>query len=414
MGIKATPLRLKGSEGAFGWVLGSTSNDARRLSTSTSTSEFGARAYAVDDLMSALVATSPEDELARQADRCRAMGSPFIARILDAADRQLSAATLTTAALREWPGDLAAAAVALRVNGALHALARRGSPPCLAALYRREHDDFDGAVGLALSQSDRFIADWIRHPTQTNEVARAAAIMSALMVAPLTRTMPFELLELGSSCGLNLNLDRYDYRLGSVRAGDPSSIVRIAPEWRGPPLPVRPVSIAAARGVDLQPLFASDAAHRERLLSFVWADQPARLKRLEGALKIATDRPPWVDQGHAPTWLAERLAEPQETGRCRAIVHTMVLQYLSAAERQHISAMMAFAGARATSDRPLIWIGFEWTPSRCAVELRLTSWPTGDSVVLARCHPYGDWLEWRGSASNNGELGLAEPALLWA
>ena len=361
--------------------------------------------------MIGLVATSPEGELARQADRCRAMGSPFIANILDAADRQLFLAPLTAAALRNWPGDLAAAAVALRVNGALHALARRGSPRYLAALYRREHDDFDGAVAVALSQSDQFIADWIRHPTQTNEVARAAAIMSALMVAPLTRTMPFELLELGSSCGLNLNLDRYDYRLGPVRAGDPSSIVRIAPEWRGPPPPVRPVSIAAARGVDLQPLFASDAAHRERLLSFVWADQSARSKRLEGALQIATEQPPRVDQGHAATWLAERLAEPQETGRCRAVVHTMVLQYLTAGERQHISAMMAIAGDKASPDRPLIWIGFEWTLDRRAVELRLTSWPTGNSVVLATCHPYGDWLEWRGSASMSAACGSAEPAL---
>ena len=128
----------------------------------------------------------------------------------------------------------------------------------------------------ALSGSDAFIADWIRHPTQTNEIARAAAIMAALMAAPLDAPMPFELLELGSSCGLNLNLDRYDYQLGAVGAGDPSSRVRVAPEWRGPPPEVRPVSIAAARGVDLLPLRASDPAHRERLLSFVWADQPTR------------------------------------------------------------------------------------------------------------------------------------------
>lgn len=344
--------------------------------------------------MNDLAAISPGIELARQADRCRAMGSPFIADILEAADRQLFLAPLTEAALRDWPGDPAAAAVALRVNGALHALARRGAPPSLAALYRREHEDFDGAVAVALSRSDRFIADWIRHPTQTNEVARGAAIMSALMAAPLTRPMPFELLELGSSCGLNLNLDRYDYSLGSVRAGDPLSMVKIAPDWRGPPPPVRPVSIAAARGVDLQPLDASDAADRERLLSFVWADQPARSKRLEQALKIALAQQPRVDQGHAATWLAERLAEPQPAGRCRAVIHTMVLQYLDGEERRHLSAIMARAGAQSSQDRPLIWIEFEWTQDRRAVELRLTSWPTGRSVVLAQCHPYGDWLEW--------------------
>lgn len=349
--------------------------------------------------MIGLAAASPENELLRQADRCRAMGSPFIADILDAADRQLFLAPLTEAALRNWPGDPAAAAVALRINGALHALARRGFPPSLAALYRREHDDFDGAVAVALSRSDAFIADWIRHPTQTNEVARAAAIMSALMAAPLTRPMPFELLELGSSCGLNLNLDRYDYKLGSVCVGDPLSMVKIAPDWHGPPPADRPVSIAAARGVDLQPLRAWDAADRERLMSYVWADQPTRSKRLEQALKIAVMHKPRVDQGQAATWLADRLAEPQPTGHCRAVVHTMVLQYLDAGERQHLSAMMADAGAKATPDRPLIWIEFEWTPDRQTVELRLTSWPTGRSELLATCHPYGDWLRWRDAAS---------------
>ena len=342
---------------------------------------------------------SPEDELARQADRCRAMGSPFIANILEAADRQLFLAPLTTAAIRSWPGDLAAAAVALRVNGALHALARRESPPYLAALYRGEHEDFDGAVAVALSRSDPFIADWIRHPTQTNEVARAAAIMSALMAAPVAQPMPFELLELGSSCGLNLNLDRYDYQLGSVCAGDPLSMVKIAPDWHGPPPPDRQVSIAAARGVDLQPLRASDPADRERLMSFVWADQPTRSKRLEQALKIAMMQQPRVDQGQAATWLEERLAEPQPLGHCRAVVHTMVLQYLDDGERQHLSAMMAKAGDKASPDRPLIWIEFEWTPDRQTVELRLTSWPTGRSELLATCHPYGDWLKWRGAAS---------------
>ena len=349
--------------------------------------------------MIGLAAVSPGYELSRQADRCRALGSPFIADILEAADRQLFLAPLTEAAIRNWPGDAAAAAVGLRVNGALHALARRGSPQSLAALYRREHEDFDGAVAVALSRSDQFIADWIRHPTQTNEVARAAAIMSALMAAPLTQPMPFDLLELGSSCGLNLNLDRYDYRLGSVCAGDPLSPVKIAPDWRGPSPPVRPVSIATARGVDLQPLNASDAVDRERLMSFVWADQPTRSKRLAQALQIAVMRPPRVDQGDAAAWLAERLAEPQPTGHCRAVVHTMVLQYLDADERQQLSATMANAGDKASPDRPLVWIEFEWTPDRQTVELRLTSWPTGRSEVLATCHPYGDWLRWRDAAS---------------
>lgn len=257
--------------------------------------------------MNNLATASDDHEFLKQARRCRAMGSNFVASVLEAADRQLRHAPVTESnGSRPGRGDPAAAALAMRVNGALHALARRGTPQCLAELYGGEHNDFDGAIAAAFAQQDDFIAHWIRTPTQTNEVARAAAIMSALMTVPLARPMPFELLELGSSCGLNLNLARYAYKLGPVSAGDPASAVRIEPQWRGLAPPLAAVSIAAARGVDLQPLNAASADDRERLLSFAWADQPARSGRLEEALQIAMTHAPRVDRGDAATWLARR------------------------------------------------------------------------------------------------------------
>jgi hypothetical protein len=332
----------------------------------------------------------------RQAQNCRSTGSTFVASVLEAVDRQLSHGPLSSGLVRGWMGDPAAAAVALRVNGALHALARRGQPQYLAELYSGEHDDFDGAVAAALSQEDQFIANWLRYPTQTNEVARGAGIMSALMAVAAERPMPFEIQELGSSCGLNLNLARYAYQLGDVSVGDASSPVRISPEWRGDDPPVAEVAIAAARGVDLSPLDAANPEHRERLLSFTWVDQPARSRRLETALLTAVVHPPQVDQGDAQLWLAERLAEPHPAGVCRAVVHTMFLQYLSDEARRDVAAMIARAGAAATAERPLIEIGLEWTTDRREVQLRLTTWPEGESQVLAKTHPYGDWVEWIG------------------
>lgn len=331
----------------------------------------------------------------RQAQSCRAAGSTFVASVLEAVDRQLSHAPLSNGIVRGWMGDPAAAAVALRVNGALHALARRGEPPYLAALYGGEHDDFDGAVAAALTQEDQFIADWIRSPTQTNEVARGAGIMSALMTVAAERPMPFELLELGASCGLNLNLGRYAYRLGGVSAGDTSSPVRIAPQWRGADPPLAPVTILSARGVDLNPLSAANPADRERLLSFTWVDQPERSRRLQAALLTAVVHPPRVDQGDAKLWLGDRLAQLQPDGVCRAIVHTMFLQYLDDAGRRDLADAIAAAGARATAERPLIEIGLEWTLDRSEVQLRLTRWPDGHSTILATSHPYGDWVAWR-------------------
>ena len=185
-----------------------------------------------------------------------------------------------------------------------------------------------------------------------------------------------------------------------MTAGDPASPVHIEPQWLGAAPPAAPVSILSAHGVDLNPLSAQDAAHRERLLSFTWADQPSRSRRLEAALAVAIAHPPQVHRGDAKLWLTRRLAERQPDRVCRAVVHTMFLQYLSDRDRQEIAAMMAAAGAGSSADRPLVEISFEWTPDRREVQLRCTRWPDGESAVLATCHPYGDWVAWRGAGES--------------
>ena len=337
-----------------------------------------------------------QGELARQARVTRALGSTFIASVLDAGHRQLFRAPRTAALIAAWPGDPSAAALGMRFNAALNALARRGTPPVLQALYRREHDDFDGAVGDALAREDKFIAHWMQDTPQTNEVGRAASLFAALMVLKAEFGLPFELLEIGSSAGLNLNMARYAYDLGGVYAGDPDSPVHVAPEWRGIRPVTQPVTVVSACGVDLRPLDPADPATAERLLSFVWADEELRARRLEAALHLARRHPPHVERANAVQWIAERLAEPQAEGTCRVIFHSMVLQYLAPADRLAVIGAIRAAGARATRDRPVARISFEWNEGRSEVRLLLSSWPDGQTRHLATCHPYGNWVDWHG------------------
>ena len=334
-------------------------------------------------------------ELWRQAQVARELGSPFVAAVLEAGQRQLRQAPRTAHLIDTWPDDPSSAALAMRFNAALHALARRGAPKVLESLYQREHDDFDGAIGAALRLEDAFISEWLYSTPQTNEVGRAASIMAALMVVRREFQLPFELLELGSSCGLNLNLGRYGYDLGGVRVGDLEAPVQIAPVWEGASPVAEAVEVAHARGVDLNPLNAGDQRTRERLLSFVWADQPHRARRLEMALAIARQHRPWIDQADASTWLVERLAAPQQAGLCRVAFHSMVLQYLAPQQRATVWRTIVAAGERATVERPLAWISFEWTADRREVHLSLTCWPGRQTRLLAVCHAYGDWIRWQ-------------------
>jgi hypothetical protein len=326
----------------------------------------------------------------------RAIGTPFVADLLAAVDRQLDQAPLSAALIRSWGNTAASSAIAMRINAALHALARRGVEPQLAALYAGEHDRFDDAVALALAAHDEFLVDWLLRVPQTNEIGRAAALHAALMVLAQDYGHGFALFEIGASAGLNLNLARYAYDLGGVRAGEPSSTVRIAPQWRGPPPPDAAVTVAEARGVDLPPLDVNDPAACERLASFIFADQPERAQRLNRALEIARRHPPRLDTGDAASWLAERLSPESTHHHHRVVLHSMVLQYLSAEDRASIEASVQKAGASATPASPFAVIGFEWDHARERVELRLRSWPDGRDRVIAHCHPYGAWIEWIG------------------
>ena len=334
-------------------------------------------------------------ELVRQAAVCRLLGSDFVAEVLEAASRQLHNAPMTEAVIASWPGDRAAAAIAMRLNGALHAIARRGTVADLSALYRAEHQAFDRAIGAALEASDGFIIEWLRDPTQTNEVGRSAALMAALMVAADRFGLPFELNELGTSCGLNLNLGRYSFDLGGTAVGQPGSALHITPQWHGPQPKAAPVEIASACGVDRHPLDARNADSCERLLAFIWADQHNRTRRLERALEIARAHPPRIDEGEAIGWITDRLAAPKPRGVCRVVFHSMFRQYLPGPEQIRLGELIQAAGERATSDQPLAWVSLEWTPDRSEVQLMLTCWPDGQSRLLATCHPYGEWIRWR-------------------
>jgi len=337
-----------------------------------------------------------DSELLRQARFAHAMGSTLVASVLEAGHRHLPRAPRTEALIQGWVGNPSEAALAMRFNAAIHALARHGQPPILQALFQGQHSDFDAAIAQALSENDDFIAEAMRHPTQTNEVGRAGALVAALMTVSAEHGFPFELLELGTSCGLNLNLSEYAYDLGGVRAGVEGSPVVIAPQWHGAPPVAAPFEVLSAKGIDLNPLDPTDPATADRLMSYIWADATARLQRLEQALKVACLRRPHVEQGHAVPWLVNQLELAQPKGVCRVIFHSMVLQYFSPEEREAVRGAMNAAGAEASVDRPLAWTSFEWNKDRSEVQLLLTSWPGGGTRHLATCHPYGSWIDWHG------------------
>ena len=335
--------------------------------------------------------------LLKQAERARLLAAPFTARVLESCFRQLDAAPALAQRIDTWQGDFAGDAVALRLAAGLHALGQHHAPPRLGALYAALDGDFDAAISEALAAYEPFLLDWISGPTQTNETARAAAFMAGLMVASQQDNLPAELLEIGTSAGLNLNMAHYRYDLADVACGDPSSPLRITPAWNGPPPPYAAITVARARGVDLNPINLGDPFCQERMTAYVWADQPERALRLKRAMAIALQHPPAIESGSALPWLRQQLASPQQRGIRRVVFNSMVLQYFAQPDRHTVHDAIHRAGAQADADRPLVWLSLEWEAERSKVSLRMTSWPSAapQSVELAICTPYCDHIHWQ-------------------
>lgn len=337
-----------------------------------------------------------------QAGFCRETGSAFTAALLEVLSGTLDRDTQTGRAILDWPGDCLADALSLRLTGGLHALARSGAFSPLSELYRSGEGDIAAVLGETLVRFDDRLTPWLDSPPQTNEVGRSGALMAGLMVAAARLAMPVELLELGSSAGLNLNLDRFHYRLGGVEAGPGGSGVRIAPEWRGPPPPEVWPEIVARAGVDRNPLDVSDRAVAERLIAYVWPDQAERLARIEAAIALAQRHRPPVEQSDAAEWIEGRLAEPQPPGRARIVAHSVFWQYPPPETRAAIKAAIEAAGAEATTETPLAWLTFEPKATVAIMHLDLRLWPGDETLHLGTCHPHGTWINWAGAGPAGG------------
>lgn len=334
---------------------------------------------------------------ARQAEWAAKLDSPFMARLCRLLAERLDRTSEVGRRVLDWPGDADpfADAVPLRLAGGLHALVRRGGAPGLAACYPPNPLPDDEALWTALwsvlAKPD--LLEWLDGAPQTNEVGRSAVLMAGLLVVADLFPQPVELLELGASAGLNLMLDRYGYRLGGLRAGDPDSPLQLEPDWTGDPPPDSRVEVAGRRGVDLNPL--DPGRDGERLLAYVWPDQARRLAQLEAALAIAASDPAPVERGDAAAWLEARLAEPAAAGATRVVLHSIAFQYFPREAKKRIHAMMAEAGAAATPAEPLAWLRYEHDRRDERITLRLTAWP-GRERLLAHCHPHGSAVHWVG------------------
>lgn len=332
-----------------------------------------------------------------QAGHCEALGSPFTARLLRLLADGLMPDGAVAARVLDWPGDPdgKADALALRLAGGLHHLAREGIDPDLAAVYSAPPDD-DAAllapVLAAMHRHEATLLRWLDSAPQTNEVRRSAALIAAGHWLAARTGLPMVLSELGASAGLNLIWDHHALVAGGRQFGPADAPVTLCPQWSGALPPDAPPRIAERAGVDLNPI--DPLRDRGRLLAYVWADQADRIARTEAALDLAARLRPEIAQADAIDWLEARLARPRP-GHLHLVFHTVAWQYFPAAARQRGEALLAEAGARATVEAPLARLAMEADGETPGAGLALTLWPGGQTTRLGRVDFHGRWVDWQ-------------------
>lgn len=265
--------------------------------------------------------------------------------------------------------------------------------------YRNESDSWK-AFRATLEAHRDWISDFILHRTaQTNEPQRCFALLPIFLTVARLSGKPLDLLELGTSGGLNLFSDRYRYRYREGTWGrNTAALELIGEEVLGSGVPAnlldQGVEVRSRRGIDLNPVDVRSTEGVYLLESFLLGD-PDRIDRLHKAAAVVRQHPPELIRGDYLELLPKALTN-HDGDALTVLFQTISTIYLPLDLRRHLNGMVENAGSK----MPLAWISTptpeEHGERRSDYPLELTIWPGGDKRTVARMSNSGDRLEWIG------------------
>jgi hypothetical protein len=250
------------------------------------------------------------------------------------------------------------------------------------------------------------------HTTQTNEPRRTVVTLPALGLVASAAGEPLALLEVGASAGLNLLIDRYGFRIGSVAAGDPSSPVQLACTVEGnlrPPVPAQ-IDVAWRLGIDLNPLDVADPDTRAWLRALIWPEHRDRMAVVETAIQLALGQPPPLLRADLTVDLAA-IAERVPSKAAMVVTSTWTLAYVEAERRRAFATALGDIARQQARD---VWlVAGEGRSILASLGLDLVAPPsdgsggpsmlalcrfgangTAHGRLLAECHAHGRWIRW--------------------
>jgi hypothetical protein len=295
------------------------------------------------------------------------------------------------------------------ILAALHDLALAGRAPALAAAYAAGDGEAaaDAAIDTLLRMTDSVVAIAVARQPRADETGRHAVLYPAIAeAARRTRADAIGLIDVGSSAGFNLNVDRVGITYGDGRSlGDPSSSVQVSCSIRGDrPVPTLAMPEVTVRvSVDHDPIDVTDADDTRWLRACLWPDQPGRVARLEAELALAANEPPLMLRGDALDVLPDAFARVPANA-LPVVTTTWSLSSFALEDRLRFLQRLD----QAATGRAVAWVSAEGVGVAPAIPTLGDRHASGHSIIglaifdrsalraeaIGRCWSRGQLLEW--------------------
>ena len=219
--------------------------------------------------------------------------------------------------------------------------------------------------------------------TQTNECRRCVALLPMVWEAPFDS---FHLIDVGTSAGLNLAIDRYRYRWGDVEWGSGDGVLLTAGQRGRQPSP-RDIAVLGRIGLDLNPVDHGDPDERTWLDALIWPEHVERRERLRAALDHLSGLDLDLIAGDALETLAEVLSEIPDSEPAVVMNSFTLIQFT---DHQRVSLEEITDSARGR--RPVHRVSMEVSIGSDDWARLIVNDGSGERDI-GQAHPHGEWVE---------------------
>lgn len=233
---------------------------------------------------------------------------------------------------------------------------------------------------------------------QTNAINRTAYLMP-IVASLFSSDTPVNLVDIGTSSGLTLNFDRYQYDYGDhLQWGN--SEVKVKSKILVGQLPAFPkmANIKRKIGIDQNPLDLKKEENGNWLKALIWPDSGARFVRMNAAIAVAKSSNVELhkaDQSDAFLSIINTVPKTEDL----LVYHTHVLYQFTVAERQAFRGMLDVVGQY----RDLYYLAVEASrvfdellDGKTGVRMVLTTYKGGKktTTLLGETNGHANWIKW--------------------